>query len=207
MLRFAVLRMDPKFVCWAWLAMAALLVGIAAAAEQRGESAMEKPLPDVALKRLDGKADSLGAYRGQVLLIVNVASECGYTPQYKGLQALYTRYRDRGFSVLGFPSNDFGKQEPGSDREIAKFCRANYGVEFPMFTKSVVLGEDAHPLYRDLASRPKPIGGDVTWNFEKYLVDRDGRVAARFDPEVTPEDPRVTNQIEQLLAAPRPDGA
>jgi len=199
--------MDLKFLRWSWMAMAALLIGLAAAAEQREESAMEKPLPDVALKRLDGKADSLGAYRGQVLLIVNVASECGYTPQYKGLQALYTRYRDRGFSVLGFPSNDFGKQEPGSDREIAKFCRANYGVEFPMFTRCVVLGEDAHPLYRDLASRPKPIGGDVTWNFEKYLVDRDGRVVARFDPEVTPEDPRVTNQIEQLLAAPRPDGA
>jgi glutathione peroxidase len=200
------LRVDPKFVCWAWLALAALLVGVASAAEKRGESAMTKPLPDVELKRLDGNADNLGAYRGQVLLIVNVASECGYTPQYKGLQALYTRYRDRGFSILGFPSNDFGKQEPGSDQEIAKFCRANYGVEFPMFTKCKVLGEDAHPLYRDLASRPKPIGGDVTWNFEKYLVDHEGRVAARFDPEVEPEDSRITKRIEQLLAAPRPDG-
>jgi glutathione peroxidase len=205
--RLTIQRANPGIVCWAQLALALLLVGTAATAVKGGESAQVQPIPDIALKRLDGSADSLGAYRGQVLLIVNVASECGYTPQYKGLQALYTRYRDRGFSVLGFPSNDFGKQEPGSDREIAKFCRANYGVEFPMFTKCKVLGADAHPLYRDLASRPKPIGGDVTWNFEKYLVDREGRVAGRFDPEVTPGDPRITKQIEQLLAAPRPDGA
>ena len=201
------LRGNLKIVSWSWLAIAALLVGVASAAEKRGESSKMQPLPDFALKRLDGSVDSLGAHRGQVLLIVNVASQCGYTPQYKGLQALYERYRERGFSILGFPSNDFGKQEPGSDQEIAKFCRANYGVEFPMFTKCKVLGEDAHPLYRELASRPEPIGGDVTWNFEKYLVDREGRVAARFDPEVIPEDPRITKRIEQLLAAPRPDEA
>ena len=205
--QIAWLRGNLKIASWAWLALAALLVGVAGAAEKREESPKPQPLPDFALKRLDGSADSLGAHRGQVLLIVNVASQCGYTPQYKGLQALYERYREHGFSILGFPSNDFGKQEPGSDQEIAKFCRANYGVEFPMFTKCKVLGEDAHPLYRELASRPKPIGGDVTWNFEKYLVDREGRVAARFDPEVTPEDPRVVKRIEQLLAAPRPDGA
>ena len=205
--QIAWLRGNRKIVGWVWLALAALLVGVACTAEKRGESPKLQPLPDFALKRLDGSADSLGAHRGQVLLIVNVASQCGYTPQYEGLQALYERYRERGFSILGFPSNDFGKQEPGSDQEIAKFCRANYGVEFPMFTKCKVLGEDAHPLYRELASRPEPIGGDVTWNFEKYLVDREGRVAARFDSEVTPEDPRVVKHIEQLLAAPRPDGA
>jgi glutathione peroxidase len=199
-------RGSLKIAFWTGAVLAVLFLGVATAAEKRGENSKMQPLPDFALKRLDGGKDSLGAYRGQVLLIVNVASQCGYTPQYKELQALYERYRDRGFSILGFPSNDFGKQEPGSDQEIAKFCRANYGVEFPMFTKSKILGENAHPLYRELASRPEPIGGDVTWNFEKYLVDREGRVAARFDPEVTPEDPRITQDIEQLLAAPRPDG-
>jgi glutathione peroxidase len=206
MRRISTPRASLKIACWTGIALAVLFVGLATAADKRGESSKLQPLPDFGLKRLDGGKDSLGAYRGQVLLIVNVASQCGYTPQYKELQTLYERYRDRGFSILGFPSNDFGKQEPGSDQEIAKFCRANYGVEFPMFTKCKVLGEDAHPLYRELASRPEPIGGDVTWNFEKYLVDREGRVAARFDPEVTPEDPRIAKDIEQLLAAPRPDG-
>ncbi len=206
MRRISMSRGSLKIAFWTGAVLAVLFLGVATAAEKRGENSKMQPLPDFALKRLDGGKDSLGAYRGQVLLIVNVASQCGYTPQYKELQALYERYRDRGFSILGFPSNDFGKQEPGSDQEIAKFCRANYGVEFPMFTKSKILGENAHPLYRELASRPEPIGGDVTWNFEKYLVDREGRVAARFDPEVTPEDPRITQDIEQLLAAPRPDG-
>lgn len=190
-----------------WICLASTALIAASASGESEESANMKPLPDFELKRLDGKKDSLGAYRGQVLLIVNVASQCGYTPQYEGLQALFERYRDRGFSVLGFPSNDFGKQEPGSDQEIAKFCRANYGVEFPMFTKSKVLGEQAHPLYRELASRPAPIGGDVTWNFEKYLVDREGRAVARFDPETKPEDPRLTKRIEELLADARPGGA
>jgi glutathione peroxidase len=165
-----------------------------------GETQMA-PLPDLELRRLDGVPDRIGAYRGQVLLIVNVASECGFTPQYEGLQALYEQYRERGFSVLGFPSNDFGKQEPGTDEQIGKFCRANYGVDFPMFSKCEVLGDDAHPLYRDLHARPEPIGGAVTWNFEKYLVDREGRVVERFDPEITPQDPRVTKRIEELLAA------
>ena len=123
------------------------------------------------------------------------------------LQALYVRYRARGFSVLGFPSNDFGKQEPGTDKQIGEFCSANYGVEFPMFSKCEVLGDDAHPLYRDLNARPSPIGGAVTWNFEKYLVDREGRVVERFDPEVTPQDPQVTKRIEELLAAPTEDSA
>jgi len=182
-----------------------LLVALAASTSQGADEESRKvdagPLPDFELKRLNGEPDRLGAYRGQVLLIVNTASECGYTPQYEGLQKVYKRYRERGFAVLGFPSNDFGKQEPGSDEQIGKFCRMNYGVEFPMFSKCKVLGEDAHPLYRELESRPAPIGGDVTWNFEKYLVDREGRVVARFDPELEPEDPRITKRIEDLLAA------
>jgi glutathione peroxidase len=183
-----------------------LLVAFAAstsqgAGEESRKGGASPPLPDFELKRLNGEPDRLGAYRGQVLLIVNTASECGYTPQYEGLQKVYKRYRERGFAVLGFPSNDFGEQEPGSDEQIGKFCRMNYGVEFPMFSKCKVLGKDAHPLYRELESRPAPIGGAVTWNFEKYLVDREGRVVARFDPELEPEDPRIIKRIEDLLAA------
>jgi len=183
-----------------------MLAGGTYAESNDGGSKLAAPLPDISLTRLDGSADHLGAYRGQVLLIVNVASECGYTPQYEGLQSLYARYRERGFSVLGFPSNDFGKQEPGSSEEIAKFCRANYGVEFPMFKKNPVLGEAAQPLYRELSSQPAPIGGEVTWNFQKYLVDQEGRVTAKFDPEMTPEDPGVTKQIEALLEHPHGSG-
>jgi glutathione peroxidase len=183
------------------LLVVTLVAAAAHGADERGQKTDAAPLPDFELVRLNGEPDHLGAYRGRVLLIVNTASECGYTPQYEGLQKIYKRYRARGFTVLGFPSNDFGKQEPGSDEQIGKFCRMNYGVEFPMFSKCKVLGEDAHPLYRELESRPAPIGGDVTWNFEKYLVDREGRVVARFDPEVEPEDPRITQRIEDLLAA------
>lgn len=183
------------------LLVVAMIAGAARGADERGQKTDVAPLPDFELVRLNGDSDRLGAYRGRVLLVVNTASECGYTPQYEGLQKIYERYRDRGFAVLGFPSNDFGKQEPGSDEQIGKFCRMNYGVEFPMFSKCAVLGEDAHPLYRELASRPAPIGGAVTWNFEKYLVDREGRAVARFDPEVEPEDPRIIERIEALLAA------
>jgi glutathione peroxidase len=153
-------------------------------------------------RRLGGGAESLGIYRGQVLLVVNTASRCGYTPQYEGLQALYDRYRERGFSVLGFPSNDFAGQEPGSDLEIGAFCRSNYGVEFPMFSKVRVSGADAHPVYAFLTSLPKPLGGPVQWNFQKYLVDRSGEVVARYAPRVRPQDPDLVAKIEQLLAQP-----
>jgi glutathione peroxidase len=156
-------------------------------------------------RRLSGKTQSLGDYRGQVLLIVNTASRCGYTPQYEGLQDLYTRFRDRGFSVLGFPSNDFAGQEPGRDAEIAKFCRANYGVEFPMFSKVRVKGDDAHPVYVYLTSRPAPIGGAVKWNFQKYLVDRSGAIVARYAPNVGPGDPALVADIERRLAEPAPE--
>ncbi|MDH3519740.1 MAG: glutathione peroxidase [Myxococcales bacterium] len=193
----------PRWACPALFLLAALIACAIQAAPEKRNDVGAAPLADFTLKRLDGKTDHLGAYRGQVLLIVNVASECGYTPQYAGLQSLYERYRERGFAVLGFPSNDFGKQEPGSNDEIAKFCRANYGVEFPMFSKCAVLGDDAHPLYRELASRPSPIGGPVTWNFEKFLVDREGRVIARFEPDIEPGDTRIARRIEALLDAPR----
>ncbi len=156
-------------------------------------------LLELEARRLGGEVESLDRYRGQVLLVVNTASRCGYTPQYEGLQALYDSYRARGFTVLGFPSNDFGNQEPGSDAEIGAFCKKNYGVEFPMFSKVKVNGEDAHPVYVFLTSRPAPVGGPVRWNFEKFLVDRDGNVLGRYPSSVSPTDKRLQLEIERLL--------
>lgn len=155
-------------------------------------------------RRIDGAVESLERYRGQVLLIVNTASRCGYTPQYEGLQKLYEDRRGRGLTVLGFPSNDFGNQEPGTDRKIGEFCKANYGVDFPMFSKVHVNGADAHPLYVYLTSRPEPVGGPVGWNFQKYLVDRDGRVVARFESRVRPDDRKLVSAIDALLGGPVP---
>ncbi len=151
------------------------------------------------LPRIDGDPESLERYRGQVLLLVNLASRCGLTPQYEGLESLYDRYRERGFAVLGFPANDFASQEPGTDAEIADFCRSTYGVRFPMFSKIHVRGDDIHPLYRYLTSQPAPVGGDVRWNFQKYLVDREGRVVMRFDPRVEPLSPDLVSHLEALL--------
>jgi glutathione peroxidase len=142
---------------------------------------------------------SLCQFRGKVLLIVNTASECGYTPQYEGLEKLYRRYRDKGFAVLGFPANDFGGQEPGSNKEIAQFCRLNYGVTFPMFTKTSVVGANANALFQELAAKT---GKPPRWNFHKYLLDRTGQPIAVFESAVEPEDRRVTTQIETLLVAP-----
>ena len=182
---------------------------------------MADSLATIPLTRLDGAADSLAGHAGKVLLVVNVASRCGLTPQYEGLEALYRRLRDRGFEVLGFPANDFGAQEPGSDAEIAGFCSANYGVSFPMFTKADVTGPGKQPLYAALTTaRPTKEGDaagwreklrgygmtptedpEVLWNFEKFLIARDGRVAARFAPAVTPDDPALLAAIEAELAA------
>jgi glutathione peroxidase len=164
------------------------------------ETAQE--LLDLSARRLAGSEEPLSRYRGEVLLIVNTASECGYTPQYAGLQALYERYRKDKFNVLGFPSNDFGEQEPGDDRQIGAFCKSNYGVEFPMFSKVRVLGADAHPVYAYLTSLPEPIGGAVEWNFQKYLVDRSGNVVARFESETEPDDPALVTALERLLSEP-----
>lgn len=154
------------------------------------------------MKRLDGKEQSLADYRGKVLLMVNVASYCGNTPQYKGLQELYMRYHDRGFEVLGFPANNFGAQEPGSDKEIAQFCEANYSVSFPMFSKISVKGSDIHPLYAQLTT--SPAGGAVTWNFQKFLVNKKGEVAAKFSPSTQPTDAGVTAKVEELLKQETP---
>ncbi len=153
------------------------------------------------MKRIDGSDEDLAVYRGQVVMIVNVASKCGLTPQYDALEAIHKKYRERGFVVLGFPANDFLGQEPGTDAQIAEFCRSTYGVEFPMFSKITVKGDAMHPLYRELTGQPAPIGGPVTWNFQKYLLDRRGVAVAKFDPRTKPDDPAVIGKIEELLAA------
>jgi glutathione peroxidase len=156
-------------------------------------------LQTIPLKTIDGQDSSLGAFAGKVLLVVNTASKCGLTPQYEGLESLYTKYKDDGFAVLGFPANNFAGQEPGSDDEIAEFCRSTYGVEFPMFSKITVLGADRHPLFAALAGDQ-----DVQWNFEKFLISRTGEPAARFAPGVTPDDRELVSAIERELGAPRP---
>ncbi len=152
------------------------------------------------MNRLDGAPASLASYAGQVVLIVNTASKCGLTPQYAGLEALYRSRKDRGFVVLGFPANDFRGQEPLSNAEIATFCSGTYDVTFPMFEKITVTGDQAHPLYKELAALPPPAGGAPSWNFTKYLVDRHGRVLQRFDPRTTPDDPALLAAIDQALA-------
>lgn len=154
---------------------------------------------DFELNRIDGTPESLKAYEGKVLMLVNVASKCGNTPQYEGLEALYEKYREQGFVVLSFPSNDFGGQEPGSNVEIADFCRAVWGVEFPVFEKISVKGDMKHPLYAFITSRPAPIGGEISWNFQKFLVDRDGTIAERLSPGTQPTDPAVVAKIEAML--------
>ena len=151
------------------------------------------------MNNLNGQPVNLSKYQGKVLLIVNVASECGYTYQYEGLQILHTRYAAKGLSLLGFPSNDFGQQEPGSDAQIQQFCKANFGVEFDMFSKIPVLGPEKAPLYRLLTSSPK-FPGEISWNFEKFLIGRDGQILGRFKSDVEPESPELTRAIEAALA-------
>jgi glutathione peroxidase len=200
--------LPPRAARRAGFGALALLAGLAAgpvpaeppASADGAAVAKEAFVLDYQMKRLDGTSQDLADYRGQVLLLVNVASKCGLTPQYDGLEKLYDRYRDRGFSVLGFPANDFAGQEPGSDAQIADFCRGTYGVRFPMFSKISVKGEAQHPLYREITGLPAPLGGDVQWNFQKYLVNRRGEVVAKFDPRTAPDDPALVGKLEALLA-------
>jgi glutathione peroxidase len=147
-------------------------------------------------KTITGQDKKLSDYKGQVLLVVNVASECGLTPQYKGLEALHKKYRERGLRVLGFPANEFGAQEPGSNTEIKSFCEKNYGVSFDMFGKVVVKGDGIHPLFAWLT---KETGGDIKWNFGKFLVGKNGEIVKRFEPKVEPESAEVTQAIESAL--------
>ncbi len=177
-------------------------------------------LQDIVVKRIDGSETSLAAYAGQVLLVVNVASRCGMTPQYESLEALYRSHRDRGFQVLGFPCNQFLGQEPGDEAEIASFCESRYGIDFPLFSKIEVNGPGRHPLYAALtdalpqaSARPdstmrarlatrgiEPEHGDVLWNFEKFLVSRDGAVVGRFAPDLPPDDAIVLDALQKQLA-------
>jgi glutathione peroxidase len=160
----------------------------------------ETNLYDIPLKDINGKAASLKDYQGKVLLLVNVASRCGYTPQYSGLEALFEKYQKRGFEVLGFPCNDFGSQEPGSNEEIKQFCTSKYQVTFPMYDKLHVKGAEQHPLYAALTGPNSPFPGDVKWNFGKFLVGRDGKIIKRFDSGVKPDAPELTKAIEAALA-------
>jgi glutathione peroxidase len=154
---------------------------------------------DFTVKTIRGEEQSLADYRGKVLLIVNTASKCGFTPQYKELQELYEQYRDRGFVVLGFPCNQFGHQEPGTEEEIEQFCQVNYGVTFPMFAKVDVNGENAHPLFQYLKEKAPGVFGTkaIKWNFTKFLVDRNGNVVARFASQTKPSE--LKSEIEKWL--------
>lgn len=158
-------------------------------------------LYDFSARTIDGEERPLDAYRGKVALVVNVASKCGLTPQYAGLEALYEQHRERGLEVLGFPCNQFAGQEPGSEAEVKQFCETRYGVRFPMFAKIDVNGPGRHPLYAWLTAEPTaPDGpGDVAWNFAKFLVGRDGRVVARFAPRTEPTDPALVAAVERAL--------
>ena len=157
------------------------------------------PIYDIDLKTIDGEAEKVGAFAGKVMLVVNVASKCGFTPQYEGLEALYRRYRERGLVVLGFPCDQFGHQEPGGEAEIKKFCDEKYDVTFPLFAKTDVNGEKTHPLYRVLKSKARGLFGTqaIKWNFTKFLVDRKGEVVGRYAPTDWPAD--LVKDIEPLL--------
>ncbi len=181
--------------------LAAALVLTLAALTQLAP-AQSKPLADIPLKDIAGKATTLKPHAGKVLLIVNVASQCGATPQYAGLQALHDKFGPRGLVVLGFPCNDFGGQEPGTAAEIKQFCSTNYKVTFPMFEKvHVADGSAQHPLFAALTGKGSPLPGPVTWNFAKFLVGRDGKLAARFDTGTEPEDDALVKAVEKALAA------
>lgn len=156
---------------------------------------------DIPVKTIDGKPATLGQYKGKVLLIVNVASKCGYTPQYEGLEKIYKQYQAKGLVVLGFPANNFGGQEPGTEAEIVTFCSTNYGVTFPMFSKLSAAGADIHPLYKFLTEKETNpnFAGKINWNFNKFLIDKNGNPIARFDSADKPESVKVTQAIEQAL--------
>lgn len=164
-------------------------------------SASAASVLDVPIKDIDGKDTSLGAYKGKVILVVNVASKCGLTPQYKSLEATYRKYKDQGLVIAGFPCNQFGKQEPGSNEQIKEFCSSKYDVTFPMFDKLEVNGPGRHPLYVQLAGPTSPFPGDIKWNFGKFLIGRDGKIIQRFDPRTAPDAPEVTAAIEAALKA------
>ena len=166
-----------------------------------GMAAAQTSIYDFTMKSIDGQPTSLKSYSGKVVLLVNVASRCGFTPQYTGLEALYEKYKDRGLVIVGIPANNFAQQEPGTNDEIKKFCSSKYNVTFPMMSKVSVLGDDKTPLYQFLTDKSKDpqFGGDIKWNFTKFLFDRNGKAVARFEPNVTPDSPEVQAAIESAL--------
>lgn len=157
-------------------------------------------LYEIPLKDIDGQKTSLKAHEGKVLLLVNVASKCGYTPQYKGLEALQQKFKDQGLTVLGFPCNDFGAQEPGSNEDIKTFCSTTYGVTFPLYDKVHVKGPGQHPLFAALTGEKSPLPGEIKWNFSKFLIGRDGKLIQRFESKVAPDSPELVQAIQAALA-------
>jgi glutathione peroxidase len=176
------------------LLAAALLPAIVTA--QAADTLLGVPLKDI-----DGKSTTLKAYQGKVLLVVNVASKCGFTPQYAGLEALYAKYKDRGLVVLGFPCNQFGGQEPGTNEEIKQFCTSKYGVTFPLFDKLDVNGPKRAPLYALLVGKDSPVAGDIRWNFTKFLIGRDGKILERFESRTKSDAPELVEAVTAALAA------
>src|SRR5438034_381567 len=173
---------------------------------QSKETSAVPPVLNFTMNDIDAQAVNLSKYQGKVVLMVNVASQCGYTPQYTALEALHEKYADQGLAILGFPANDFGKQEPGTESEIKEFCTSKYNVKFPMFSKIVVKGEDQAPLYKFLTSTQTDpqFAGEVKWNFEKFLISRDGKIVNRFRSKITPDSDQMIKAIEAELAA-KPD--
>ena len=157
------------------------------------------PVHEIALKNIDGKPTNLGAFAGKTILLVNVASKCGYTPQYEQLEAIHQKYKDRGFTVVGVPCNDFGAQEPGTNEEIKQFCSSKYNVTFPLMDKVHVKGPEQHPLYAYLTGKDAAFPGDIKWNFGKFLISPEGKVVARWDSKVTPDSQEITSAIEANL--------
>lgn len=163
-------------------------------------SAVNNTFHQFEVQTIEGEMITLNEYKGKVVLVVNVASKCGFTPQYEGLQKLYEEYKDEGFVILGFPANNFKNQEPGSDKEILEFCSLEYGVDFPMFSKVSVLGEDQHPLFSYLTSQPNPdFEGDIKWNFEKFLIDEEGVLKRRFRSKIEPLSDELVSAVEMEL--------
>lgn len=167
--------------------------------KSEGNKSLNKNIYDLSVVTMDGENKSLSDYKGKVLLIVNVASKCGYTPQYEGLEAIYEKYRDKGFEILAFPCNDFGEQEPGTNDEIRTFCESKYNVTFSLFDKVKVLGNDKSPLYERLINNSEP-SGDIGWNFEKFVISKDGDITARYKSKVKPDSDELTSVIESELA-------
>jgi len=167
-------------------------------AGRQGTQTMQPDYMNIPFKTISGHDSTLAAFKGKVILIVNVASKCGHTPQYAGLEKLYEQYKSKGLVLIGFPANNFGGQEPGTNEQIASFCKTTYGVTFPMMAKISVKGEDKHPLFVQLTEKSN-IPGEIKWNFSKFLLDRSGKLVARFPSEVEPADPQLTSKIESLL--------